>query len=132
MFGIDTTHTLYVSATAAVGSFGLYGNQNVNLFGMGMPSPVVSGIAVGLANGLIQWIDTKYPLTSEVPIPEAWRSEASMLTVPALTGVSTYFVARGLGLSDQFLPNFALGAGSELVGGYAGSKMKSAASTGTL
>jgi hypothetical protein len=130
---IDLTHALYVGAAGGLGSYLAYGNQDSRVFGYSISSPVSAGVAIGVANSLVQLIDAKWPLVQDVPFPESFKSEAGIVIAPAATGLMTHLIINyGLGIPSPLVGNVAIGAGAELTGSYVGTKMKQGSASGTL
>ena len=130
---LDAEHSLWVGGAGAAGSYFLYGNQNVPVFGTNIPSPLWSGGIIFAANYVTQIINDNYPLTKAVPLPKAFQEAESMAIVPAVTGLATYGVHRMVGGPNiDFAPNFFLGAGAELTGQYVMDKMEKSSTTGVV
>lgn len=129
----DLVHSAFVGGAAALANYALYGSSSVNLMGFNLASPVAAAIAVGGSNLIVQAVDSKYPLSQELPISQAHRDEVGMYTVPLATGVTSHLVVKyGFGYDSPFTTNVLIGAGSQYVGSLAGDKFAKSAPTGSI
>ena len=130
---IDAEHAGFVGATAAIGSYGLYGYSDVPLFGMNVPSPLFSFGVVFAANYITQIADDQFNLVGEIPLPKSFK-KAEVMMIPVLTtGLATYSINRLVsGPEVGFVENMGLGGASQLVGSYVQDMLQKNATTGTV
>ena len=115
----DLMHSAYVAGAGMAGSYALFGSEDINLFGMSIPSFAASGLVIGTSNYIVQIINTKWPLVDDLPLSKAYKHDVGIAVVPLSTGLMTFGLMRGIqGASAPFWSNVGLGAGSELIGQY--------------